>query len=703
VRYDETHYQERVHLIEAETEERGDRLAEPYTREEVKENITKRKEQKAMGADSIPNEFIKHAGRHTRVRLTEVFNIVREAEYTPPSWRDAKMTMLPKGGDKELLDNYRGITVNSNVGKLFTRILTRRMEQDVEERGLLGKIQHGFRKGWRSTDAAFTLTHIINKYQREKGKLAIAFLDLKKAYDRISRVELWKTLNAIGYGGKLLRIIQGMYEDLQAIIQLGEITTEKVKMQEGLKQGCSMSPILFALYVAELGDRLIRSNHGAKIGQEIIPALFFADDMVILAESQEELQRLLDIVSKYGEEKRMTFNEKKSQVLKNWKTEEKLRWKIGKAVIQEDTQREVVIEEFEEYKYLGLIIQMGDNIFKAHLEKLERKMNQQARRTTATAMKSASRTIIGKELWNMEALPSILHGAEITIFPRRVIEALEKTQNGVARKILRASSQVAVEALQGELAWWPVKHRIAKLQLCYYGRLHRLEEDKWSKIAFREQQHKQGYIWMTNIKRQAEEYQINLEEQEGSLEAWKGRVRTKIQTKMVEEWKRGLQEKSSLSIYRHREVFKYDDYARGDKASELLFKARTGDLEVNAKIHRWTPGLEKFCEVCKKNEEETVQHMIAECIGYNEEREQAMLEITELWGKKYTDSWEQLEQDGQVAAVLGIPNGAEEEQWKIVKRMLYKMWQKRSERRGVGIQIEQMEHSEDDWENVIQR
>ncbi len=79
----------------------------------------------------------------------------------------------------------------------------------------------------------------------------------------------------------MLRIIQGMYKGLMAKIQLGEITTGEIKLEEGLKQGCSMSPILFALYVAELGDRFMQTNQGVELGQERVPAILFADDMVI--------------------------------------------------------------------------------------------------------------------------------------------------------------------------------------------------------------------------------------------------------------------------------------------------------------------------------------------------------------------------------------------------------------------------------------
>ena len=89
--------------------------------------------------------------------------------------------MLFKGGDKGLLDNYRGISITSNVGKLYTRLLGRRLEADVEERNLLGDIQFGFRRDKRTTDAIFILTQII-EHRRKKGKkTALAFFGYQKS------------------------------------------------------------------------------------------------------------------------------------------------------------------------------------------------------------------------------------------------------------------------------------------------------------------------------------------------------------------------------------------------------------------------------------------------------------------------------------------------------------------------------------------
>ncbi len=238
----------------------------------------------------------------------------------------------------------------------------------------------------------------------------------------------------------MLRIIQGMYKGLTAKIQLGEITTGEIK--PGGRPQTRMLNVTNT--ICTLCRRTRRQAHANQPRSTTWSAIFFTDDMVIFGESQEEL---LDVVSKYGREKRMSFNEKK-----NWMTEEGLKWKLGKEALEEGAEREIVIDEFEDYKYLGLIVQIKGNTFQTHLERLGKNTNQLAGRTMATAMKSASRTLIGKELWEKESLTSLLHGAEVIVYPRKEVDVLERAQNGVARRLLGASPREAVEALQGELA-----------------------------------------------------------------------------------------------------------------------------------------------------------------------------------------------------------------------------------------------------------
>ena len=96
-----------------------------------------------------------------------MFNIISKSEKIPKEWKKARITMLHKGTDKRVIDNYRGNSITYNVGKSYTTILGRRLEEDVEKKGLLGKIQFGFRKGRRTTDAIYILSQKIKKQKKK--------------------------------------------------------------------------------------------------------------------------------------------------------------------------------------------------------------------------------------------------------------------------------------------------------------------------------------------------------------------------------------------------------------------------------------------------------------------------------------------------------------------------------------------------------
>ena len=88
--------------------------------------------------------------------------------------------------------------------KPFTRILRRRLEEEVEERRILGEIQFGFRKGRSMCEAAFILRQIFDQGKRKKN-VQIAYLDVRKAYDRVWRDGLWKKLRDTGSGGNFCK------------------------------------------------------------------------------------------------------------------------------------------------------------------------------------------------------------------------------------------------------------------------------------------------------------------------------------------------------------------------------------------------------------------------------------------------------------------------------------------------------------------
>ena len=160
--------------------------------------------------------------------------------------------------------------------KIFTRIMRARLDKVVEEQDLLGEMQNGFRKGRSTNDNLLVLSHMIGKCQKARlnRKLLLVFIDLRKAYDRVWRAGVWEVLRRLGIGEKLVRLLIGLYSGHSRRVSAIAGLTEWILCQIGVKQGCVLSPILFALFIAELEMRIKRSGVGAKLGGKVLGVCF---------------------------------------------------------------------------------------------------------------------------------------------------------------------------------------------------------------------------------------------------------------------------------------------------------------------------------------------------------------------------------------------------------------------------------------------
>ena len=132
--------------------------------------------------------------------------------------------------------------------------------------------------------------------------------------------------------------------------------------------------MLFALYLGELGERLVKSGLGVKIGDVVVPGLFFADDMVVMGQGEGDLRKLLKMVGEYGREWKMQFNLSKSKVVNiGEKSNKDKRWQVGEGQVQEGDDYCLEIKEQEEYKYLGIWVSGVNGIFKMHVKKAIKK------------------------------------------------------------------------------------------------------------------------------------------------------------------------------------------------------------------------------------------------------------------------------------------------------------------------------------------
>src|SRR3569623_1347377 len=181
-------------------------------------------------------------------------------------------------------------------------VLNNRVKRWCEERNVLEDEQAGFRMGRSTVDQTFVLSELIRARRKKGLKTYCAFLDIKKAYDKIWRDGLWKRLIEFGITGKMWRVLHNLYMVVESCVLVGADRTEWFPLEAGLRQGCILSPILFAVFIDGLARVVKTANTKQTLADLKVSILLFADDLVLIAHNRKELQKLLDFVFEYSQE-----------------------------------------------------------------------------------------------------------------------------------------------------------------------------------------------------------------------------------------------------------------------------------------------------------------------------------------------------------------------------------------------------------------
>ena len=162
-------------------------LDKPFDDKELKDVSKNLKNNKASGIDAISNEMIKCFIKFHCTFFVNLFNRLLESGYFPQCWSDGYITSIHKSGERSDPNNYRGISINSCLGKFFTLLLNSRLTNYLESNKIIKANQIGFRKKYRTADHIFVLKTILDSLFKNNKSLDVCFVDFKKAYDSIWR------------------------------------------------------------------------------------------------------------------------------------------------------------------------------------------------------------------------------------------------------------------------------------------------------------------------------------------------------------------------------------------------------------------------------------------------------------------------------------------------------------------------------------
>ena len=256
------------------------------TEADVNAVIKSLKTGKAPGEDDIRPEMLKAMNIYEVRWLTRVCKVACSTGQAPKQWQ----TIHKKRYNRKCT-NYRSISLISVWGKVYVKCLDKKCREIVEPK--LTDAQCGFRPGRSTMDHIFALQQIFEKSWEYAKEVNACFVDLEKAYDRIPRDKLWAVLLQYGIDGQLLNAIKVLYMHSEVCVRVNSATTKPFRVSVGLRQGCSLSPILFLIYM----DRTVKKSESCgavKIGECTVQRLLFTDDLVLLDSAQNGLQQALD-------------------------------------------------------------------------------------------------------------------------------------------------------------------------------------------------------------------------------------------------------------------------------------------------------------------------------------------------------------------------------------------------------------------------
>ncbi len=235
--------------------------------------------------------------------------------YLPPSLRQAAITLIPKGG-KDLLQcsSYRPISLLNTDYKVLSKILSTRLEKVISQ--IISPDQTGFILNGHSSSNLRRLLNIVYSSPSDSPEMAIA-LDAEKAFDRVEWQYLFFTLKTFGLDDSFISWIKLLYSHPMASVITNGQRSEFFSLNRGTRQGCSLSPLLFAIAIEPLAAALRQSVEflGIERGGISHKISLYADDIILyVADPVNSIPVILRILTQFGELSGYKINKEKSEI-----------------------------------------------------------------------------------------------------------------------------------------------------------------------------------------------------------------------------------------------------------------------------------------------------------------------------------------------------------------------------------------------------
>jgi reverse transcriptase-like protein len=547
-------------------------------------------------------------------------------------------------------------------------MLLARLTSYSDEFECLAEEQCGFRSGRGTLDQIFTLHEILASRRERKKHTFRAFLDARHAYDRVWRDGLLYRLVECGVNGRMLRFVSSMLSATNRHVAAHGAQSAEFTTTVGLPQGAVLSPLLYAIFINALVDDLKSRGLGVNVFGRKVGILLYADDIVLIAESAEQLQQMLDCTSEYATRWQFRFNTKagKSDVVV---------MPLAAAGDHQFRMGDGVLNISQEYKYLGVEMgRTGQGCWTNYLERAERK--------AMAAMQALTYSVVAgsKPLWVSTAThlfktlvrPILEYGGAIygPMCSEAALATLERVQVRFGRRVLHLQQAIPGEYIRRELGLESMKERVLVASLRFFDHLASMPDERLAGHVFRgrcgevddnvwTKDGRGDLSWCLPMKKTL----VKL----GHRSFWNSLTAPKKWTAMTKQLAKAeckaigdarMAPRENMQLFGRLgapSVKGWLNLTVDHPGAALRFKLRCSGAPLMAVVggnHR-LPMQERTCRMCKEQCVEDAEHFVSKCGFYDDERRECLRRLNVAITGEYSPVFRQAMEDNDVNLFLG--------------------------------------------------
>ena len=444
-----------------------------------------------------------------------------------------------------------------------------------------------------------------------------------------------------GIDGKMYWAIKSLYLNNKVCVKINNNNfTEWFDSSNGVRQGDSISPTLFSVFINDLVGNIKSLNRGIKLDDLDISILLYADDVVLISEREEDLQIMLDTLCTWCDKWKVSVNQSKSKIIhfrnvNNARSTYKFR--VG----------DVHLNFSNIYKYLGTYfhehLSYEDN---AHI------LGESGGRALGSVISKLKRNNFMSystfsKLYNSCVTPILDYASEIWGYKNYNRPNL--VQNKAMRIFMGVHRYAPVAGLEGDMAWVSPQHRRWLSILRFWNRLIFMSEDRTTKRVFNwayTKSREGSNNWCNDVKNILSSInQRDYFERKHAIDL--GNCRSLFLDKQKSQWLNAVQLKPKLRFYKlFKDCFTVEKYLSMNLSSSersLLAQIRLGILPLHIETGRFNniELNERVCNICNSGDIEDECHFLFNCDVYDAEREDwlqtALIRCPDLYYLEFND------------------------------------------------------------------